>query len=121
MREIKFRGKRLDTGEWVYGSLRRYETECYIMPLDQWGSGLEVDPATVGQYIGLTDRTDADTYEGDIVKDSANGGWDAEIIWSDTGWELSREAPNGRDLWELYERNRLLVIGNTHDNPELIR
>lgn len=62
MREIKFRGKRIDNGEWVYGSYHCTNTDGYlryfILPEKDWKYNFEyeVDPETIGQYTGLKDK-----------------------------------------------------------------
>ena len=120
MREIKFRGKRLDNGEWVYGGIIFIDGgKPHIFC--NYG-GVEVDPATVGQYTGLKDKNGKEIYEGDIIGGS-NGsinGWEwpfkSEIKWNDE--ECGFNTPNWGYMDSTHYYN---VLGNIHDNPELLK
>jgi len=121
-REILFRGKRLDNGEWVYGVANIVdpnETENIFTS----NFFMKVDPETVGQYTGLEDKNGVKIFEGDILGGIVGGG---VVVWID------REARYGisllgevHDVYDVYleelEQADLEVIGNIHDNPELSR
>ncbi|SHF13958.1 YopX protein [Tissierella praeacuta DSM 18095] len=117
MREIKFRGKRIDNGEWVYGCLTRYSREMSYITVDLIENEVyEVYTDTVGEYIGLREM---EIYEGDIAR--CYGG----EYWQGT-WEFNvvieiDSILNPRVLMHLSESENLKIIGNIHDNPELVQ
>ena len=134
-RTIKFRGKRLDNGEWVYGSLLQGENQCVIATVKGDSINVhecfEVDPTTVGQFIGLLDKNGKEIYEGDIF--TVNGKYPKLIEYRQEyagfcmantydleerpyiePWQQIRP-----DWWNDYKRE-IMLIGNIHDNPELL-
>ena len=121
MREILFRGKRVDNGELVYGDfvskkyiLQGYRVEFgYVVPYNCF----EVIPETVGQYTGLTDKNGKKIFEGDIIE--VGDGENAQrvrVFFEDGQFVVSHYALKLLRDRTLYSE----VIGNIHDNPELM-
>ena len=137
MREILFRGK-MDNGEWVYGSfcmdaLEQFNGLCGVdgfIRLYDKGKGkmqtYEVDRETVGQYTGLMDKNGKRIFEGDIVHclarmDEAN----CVVIFEEGEFRLVPEkncttyvTGGGYHALRCFVKE---VIGNVHDNPELLK
>lgn len=120
MREILFRGKQIDIGEWVEGDLQHAPSGA--MAISACNDFSMVDPETVGQYTGLTDRNGRKIFEGDIVMIpySKKPGLPAEVHYShvDAGFYIRRHGYTGISLED--SRRWCEVIGNIFDNPELI-
>lgn len=149
MREILFRGKRIDNGEWVEGhyykakycrtddKLCDYITIPYMEQCNLPNSHYIVNPETVGQYTGLTDKNGKRIFEGDMIKpfddeidkmvvEFRHGqfllclygerGYMTEYGWEEGGnygcFEAEPLSSYGDDIE---------VIGNVHDTPELLR
>ncbi len=128
-REILFRGKRADNGEWVYGSSLK-EKACdgvqHIIVTEN-GEYHLINPKTRGQYTGLTDRNGVRIFEGDIIDYKNPDGIDKYIVTWDN--EYSRFAAAAIWFGEtkiigdfvFYSQSKCTVIGNIHDNPELMK
>ena len=126
MREILFRGKRTDDYEWIEGSL------CTTIPSDEdfytisyfdfEGYYIEekVIPETVGQYTGLTDKNGKKIFEGDILTAhfvSNRYKQQFEVIFEKGIFFFDNKCVKV-PVWDIYS---LKVIGNIHDNPELLK
>ena len=131
MRDITFRARRTDNGEWVEGNLvwiKKLNDEpyqCFIishlayMEYGEFDDTYQVLPETVGQYTGLTDKNGKRIFEGDIV--CFHGELYNEIfyiVFADGCFRLGRKNGYSYTLQNLC--SALEVIGNIHDNPELL-
>lgn len=148
--EILFRGKRVDNGEWVIGSLVKMGPAGYVhyFILPDYASAfydIEVDPATVCQDTGLTDKNGVKIFEGDIVAwrdknfilnghyiyefDGYKYGDELIVRCLKSGFMLCKkhdgmpDIPNANakiDNYAFWNYHRFFeVIGNIHDNPEI--
>ena len=135
MREILFRGKAINrhkgyhrtsykNGDWVYGLITRlYDERFENLPaeMSDFGvNGIEVDYKTIEQYTGLTDKNGKKIFEGDILK----GSWNTVLIvfYDDISASYRVKTPLGseREISYYGDQNHLEIIGNIHDNPELL-
>ena len=144
MREIKFRGKRIDTGEWVYGSLLQSEIDinkqsvrCEIHA--RFASDFstifhEVVPETVGQYTGLKDKDEKEIYEGDVGKVNhgdpfapetlvftvfENGSFGVYPLSNQTDIFGNKYTGKILNFADGYNCKTFQLIGNIHDNQEI--
>lgn len=137
-REILFRGKRKDNEEWAYGYFVKDVYGEAIYPINPIQDGFpneitDVDPDTVGQFMGLTDKNGNKIFEGDILRKwkSYYVSNKADIEYVPTSitdvatmaefplfWLENEDFGDERDGFEDAEEWE--IIGNIHDNPELI-
>lgn len=145
MREILFRGKKCD-GKWGYGSLIQAGTYCCILeseenvhPMDYPyldddigtfdGKATPVNPETVGQWTEMVDKNGTKIFEGDIIDvSSAEYIWFTRsnfviVEWDDcySGFDPFVEYVYDGDYKTYTRPNLCVVVGNIHDNPELIK
>ena len=139
MREILFRGKRADTGEWIYGDLRQDADleSAYIGGWDYFIADYAlqrepfeypVSPETVSQFAGLYDKNGVMIFENDIVIIGGNKSFPTVVEFLSGSWQCVRKyTDKGRENEYSYlhrleydNPNQYEVIGNRFDNPDLL-
>lgn len=123
MREILFRGKRVGSGEWVVGTLVKMGPVGYVRHfiLPDYASAfydIEVDPVTVGQYTGLTGKNGVRIFEGDILSIENPNPFKTSIEIVE--FSKVRWTAGVMDLDEILNGWPCTIIGNIHENPELL-
>lgn len=143
MREIKFRGKRVDNREWVYGGISININIVYIIEKIFIHDVItaEVIPETVGQFTGLFDKNGKEIYEGDILRLPPKDEYekhtynsfqvfyhDNDCTLTDCGLVIGRLKPHGNSAggysgYKLIPKHTsiLEIIGNIHENSELLK
>lgn len=142
MREILFRGKRCDNGEWVEGYYARkgvdkdtFKHFICVMTFNVNGNtyssmfyltDIEVIPETVGQYTGMTDKNGTKIFAGDIISTSSK--LIGAVEWNDTFAKYIVCYNQISGNWFDFEGEDCfsvaldcVIIGNIHDNPELLK
>lgn len=132
MRDIIFRGKREDNGEWVEGYYARICETSVIstgkLDLTEWNNikakMFVIIPETVGQYTGLTDKNGVKIFEGDILGGYLDDNYPEnqtvmEVVWCNCWWG-TKEIGCDPDPLEWEDGEILEIVGNVFDNPEMM-
>ena len=134
-REILFRGEWTETGDWVKGHYVRLfddkgnrhhriypgyaESDCG----DLYPDWYEVDPETVGQFTGLTDKNGKKIFEGDIIEHHVQGDILVNrgvVVWIESEARFAYRLRTMEPGFYMHKPETVEVIGNIHDNPELL-
>lgn len=142
-RQIKFRAKRNDQekpGQWAFGDLTHTLkiTELVDVPCVRV-AGCDIDPITIGQYLGIDDKDGKEIYEGDILRlDHLHSGadgkqlhcWCEGVVYFDADYHalfvnlINAEPPMSKAVSAMYMAfapDTQEVIGNIHDNPDKVQ
>ena len=131
-REILFKAKRKDNGEWVEGGYfsEPYTEKKFIICWNSFGLGfnefIEVDPDTLCQYTGLTDKNGKRIWENDICDRKEK--YPEIVTYNEGDWQLDYSYVFGKEMhtdacnlgFYVCERNCVEVIGNIFDNADLL-
>lgn len=134
MRPIKFRGKDRHDRQWVFGNIVKTAYGLYIIPQNIYADRMpqySVDPETVGQYTGLTDRNGKEIYEGDIlhvleVSNTNDLEYKSPVEFIDSGFLVTQpdecQVPLAvfHNLDTSYPLFEIEAIGNIYEHPYLL-
>lgn len=132
MREILFKAKRIDNGEWVEGCYVTSDgksficmdiVEHYCVIALRW---FEIDPETLCQFTGLCDKNGKKIWENDILMAHLDESYPEDVTyetveWGVAGWVGHEANSIGRQYLDEFDTKYYEVVGNTFDNPELLQ
>lgn len=135
MREILFRGKRTIDGEWCEGNLfvdEKGDKHEILLGYTNYRIAWEVIPETIGQYTGLTDKNGKKIFEGDIIKYKNTYGIKfngvaltviGKVVYNEknASFAISGKDEIGAKHYDYFPIKNIEIIGNIHDNPELLK
>ena len=116
MREIKFRGKD-KAGDWIFGGVT---TDKYVIIEEYTTRFVPAKRNTVGQFTGFTDADDNEIFEDDIIQNEVNPFEIYKVAMVDGCWSAMNHIDCGVLHWFL-ENAPYKIIGNFHDNPNLLK
>lgn len=127
MREIKFRAKRQDRDEWVYGDLTHVQKICKAEDVERTGKrsmpavrvgNYDVDESTIGQYTGVRDANDNKIFEGDILgADFRGNNYKYNVVFRDGAFCLRTDENITMPLKHLFIED-FTIVGNIHDKKK---
>ena len=122
LREIKFRGKRIDNGEWVVGFLVKMWGEFHIIDFNDENIAYPINSETIGQFTGVKDKSGREVYDDDIILQQQYGGGKGKMIvrFEKGAFIVGYHSGSSTRKTPMLLNDRCEVIGNIHDNPELL-
>ncbi len=132
MREILFKAKWKDNGEWVEGCYTEYKGKTFIgidifnvfaLPAIRW---LEVDPETLCQFTGLCDKNGNRIWKNDILMAHLDESYPEDVTyetveWGFAGWVAHETGSTDRKYIDKFDLEHFEVVGNIFDNKELLQ
>ena len=131
MREILFKAKRVDNGEWVVG---QYVNTCYPGNDKETGHFIVVYPneyheiytSTICQFTGLCDKNGKKIWENDILMAHLDESYPEDVTyetveWNVAGWVIHEAGSTDREYLDEFDLEHFEVVGNIFDNKELLQ
>ena len=130
MREILFKAKRIDNGEWVEGYVIRKHGLYFIYDIVNSHScrqnNYEIDSETICQFTGLCDKNGKRIWENDILMAHLDESYPEDVTyetveWGVAGWVAHETGSTDREYIDKFDLKHFKVVGNIFDNPELLQ